>query len=180
VDGWDGLGRLLKRQTTAPADPECAARRKAYRELSHTSRDKWFAGINAIQTGLAARLTAAVESCADLGVSCSVNEVMIIRMKVNNITIQQFGVSANGEVNIPWLIAGKKDQFRNFADTIAGAVHGGFVTESPKQWIVKKSSGPVDVLELLDAWTVVRGALEELHAVLGRDSAAVSGCELVD
>jgi len=182
VDGWDGLGRVLgmakntpSQATTvarvAPAqvgavnrgDPPTVPAPKLDRTLSE---DTWFSEIDRIQLALSSQLLAFVESCADLGVSCSVNNVMIVRMKVNGITIQQFGIESSGEVNIPWLIAGKKKQFRKFAEAVAEAIPGAVAIETRKQWVVKKAGKRVNVLELLDASKSVRVALEVLNRAL--------------
>ncbi len=151
VNAWDGLGRL-----------EAASGRPR----DKTSSDAWFASIDRIQPTLSERILAFVESCVHLGVSCSVNEVMIIRMRVEGIVVDQFGVEPNGDVSIPWWIGEQKTSFRDFAGAVAEAIPGAAVHESPKQWIVDKNGRKVHVLELLEASTAVRAALAGLHAAL--------------
>ncbi len=128
--------------------------------------DTWFAEIDRIHAGVSGRLLAFVESCADLGVSYGINKVMIIRMQVGNIMIQPFGIEANGEVSIPWFIAGKKKEFRHFAHLVADAIPGTYARDTAKQWVVRMADRKVDVLEFLGASEAILAALPGLNASL--------------
>jgi HNH endonuclease len=177
-DSWDGLGRLLTRTassavvaTTAPMPtvtsiPEVRNVPPPSPKRSRLSHAEWFASLDAIQSTPSSRLISFVDGCSDLDVSWSLNKVLIVRMTAGGTTVE-FGVQRDGSVEIPWSISGRKDALRRFAETLAAAIPGAIVYETPKLWNVSKADKRrINVLELLDATPTLRLALERLHSEL--------------
>jgi len=182
-DGWDGLTRLLPQarspSAVAPiAPPSMVARISDVRDVpppsprpSRLSQAEWFAALDAIQPTPSSRLIGFLNGCSDLNVSWSLNKVLIIRMTVGGVTLGLLGVQRDGLIDIPWSIGDKKEAFRDFAQTLAAAIPGAIVYETPKLWVVSKAGKRrVNVLELLDAAPALRLALETLRSnlLLGR------------
>lgn len=188
VDGWDGLCRLLgyaRNASPRAADAieelvpveiraftRTGPRAMPQRNLmGRFSEDEWFAELDRIQPTPSSRLLAFIESCKYLGISWSLNKILLVRMKVNDVTIELFGVNQNGEVNVPWFIGEQKTNFQSFAEKLAGAIPDAICYETPKTWSVSKPHKKlVNILELLDASTAIRTALEELNAALRNSS----------
>jgi hypothetical protein len=183
TDSWDGLCRVLTltarpaakavpvQPTGGTAAPK-SHRAKSGNSEAHRERlansAAWFARIDTLEPGLGRRIVDFVTSCERFGVSYSVNKVMIVRMRVAELTIEQFGIEPNGEVSVPWLIGGQKKKFKKFAEDVAAAMRDGIVVESKKQWIVKRRDRTKpDIRELLAAADEIRQALGRLYADLG-------------
>jgi hypothetical protein len=67
------------------------------------------------------------------------------------------GVQQDGLVEIPWSLGAEKDAVNGFARTLAAAIPGAVVYETPKFWVVSKAAKQrVNVLELLDATAALR------------------------
>ena len=80
------------------------------------------------------------------------------------------GIQPDGLVEIPWAIAGQKSAFKCFAETIADAISGAIVYETPKLWVVSKAAKRrVNVMELLEAADTLRPALKLLQSALLAD-----------
>ena len=77
-----------------------------------------------------------LDGCADLGVSWSLNKVLLARMKTENAVIEFMAVEPDGSVQVPWSICGRKDEFRGFAEKLVKGVPGAMVYETPKLWKV--------------------------------------------
>lgn len=178
-DGWDGLGRLLTRAApsavvaptapppTVPSIPEVRDVPPPSPKRSALFDAEWFASLNTIQPTPSSRLIEFVDGCSDLDVSWSLNKVLIVRMTVGGTTLELLGIQRDGLVEIPWSIGGEKDAFRGFAETLAAAIPGAIVYETPKLWVVSKAGKRrVNVLELLEAAAALRLALESLRADL--------------
>jgi hypothetical protein len=190
VDAWDGLSRLLgpalpsvcpqwpnpstfpammgatgrASDSSEPGAGSVAVAGPGRRQARHTA--SWLARLDELQPGLTDRLIAFAESCADLGVSYRVNEVMVFRMPTQDGVIHPMAVEATGELCVPWFIGEWKSQFRRFAEAVAQAIPGAVAVESPKQWIVKRGGRKPDAFALLAAGDAVRHALADLRAVL--------------
>ena len=169
-DGWDGLGRLLTRAASLAVDmsgskvrdmpPSCPQR-------SGLSDAGWLGSMDADQSMAVSRLIGFVDGCSDLDLSWSLNKVLIVRMAVGGSRLELLGVQRDGLVEIPWSIGGEKDAFKDFAETLAAAIPGATVYETPKLWVVSKpGKRRVSVLELLQASTALRPALERLRSEL--------------
>jgi hypothetical protein len=176
-DSWDGLARIrtydadrAPRAHTRPdvarflrngdaISPTCAANTKV-------SQEEWFARLDRTQA-LSARLQAFLAECTALGVTWSLNKVLLVRVAAGNTMLDVLGIQDDGRVEIPWYIASYKKKFRLFAEDLAGAISGAMYYETPKMWPVKKKDGrKVHVSELLDAAPAVKAALERLRAEL--------------
>jgi hypothetical protein len=177
-DGWDGLGRLLTRAAplavvakTVPMPavtsvPEARDVPPPSPKPSRLSETEWFASLDASQPTLSSRLIGFVDGCSDLDVSWSLSKVLIVRMTAGGTTVE-LGVQRDGLVDIPWSISGRKDAFRGFAETLAAAIPGAIVYETPKLWNVSKADKRrINVSELLEAAPTLRLALERLHSEL--------------
>jgi hypothetical protein len=173
VDDWDGLQRILSHaKVPPPAVATPRAPRALAKPLTACGAD-WFANLDRIKPGLADRMIAFLNDCTDMQMSWSANKVLIIRMEVNEVVFQVFGVEANGDVQIPWLIGGQKDKFRSFAEELVTILPDAVAYESPKMWIVKNhGKTPVNVLELLEDAPPVLAALQRLQASLRGDPVA--------
>jgi HNH endonuclease len=192
VDTWDGLSRLLSpalpsacrqpantstfpvmtdatgRDSSEPVARGVAMASAGRRPARQTPARPapWLARLEELRPGLTGRLIAFADSCADLGVSYGVNDVLVFRIPTPDGIINPMAVEATGELCIPWLIGEYKPQFRRFAEAVAEAIPGADVIESRKQWIVKQGGRKPDALALLAAADAVRQALEDLRAAV--------------
>jgi hypothetical protein len=95
-------------------------------------------------------------------------------MKAGDTTLELLGVQRDGLVEIPWSSGGEKNAFKDFAETLAAAIPGAIVYETPKLRIMSKpGKRRVNVLELLEAAPALRSALGALRLELlagGRDA----------
>ena len=177
-DDWDGLTRLLSKALTSPM---VAASRVGVAETTAELREvpppaprrsklgecEWFAALDAIQEKPSARLVKFVESCSELGVSWSLNKVLLIKLTVGHRTLDVIGVEADGSCAIPWSIGSAKEAFKAFAETLAASIPGAIVYETPKMWVVAKPPKErVNVLELLEAAPTLDMALATLRSRL--------------
>ena len=175
LDGWDGLNRLVQ----PPVSNSLAAfklfakpARIPAESSSHlqgvvqSNRD-WFAELNRIEPDLSGQMLGFLASCEDLQISWGLKKTWIVRMDVNDILVQIFGIDPNGDVHIPWAIGEQKEHFRSFTQDVAAAIPGAIAYESPRMWIVGKASKEkVTIIELLKAAPSVRAALARLHEAL--------------
>ena len=117
-----------------------------------------------VRPGTARRLIDFVEDCSDLGVTWSLNKVLLIRLTKGSETLYVVGVTPDGLCEVPWHIGGAKNSFRVFAETLAAGISDAIFYETPRTWTVSKPGKKrLDVLELLDAAPVVREALARLN-----------------
>jgi HNH endonuclease len=167
-DGWDGLGRLLTRAATPTAIAPVAPARSPQRSV--VSRAEWFASLEAIHPKSSERLVQILDGYADMNVSWNLNKVLIVRVAIGEVALDILGIQSDGLVEIPWAIAGRKNAFRGFAETIADAIPGAIVYETPKHWVVSKAGKRrVNVMELLTAADTLRPALRLLQSALLAD-----------
>jgi hypothetical protein len=140
-----------------------AATRRAF----SSAEAEWLSRLDDIQLTPSHRLIDFLDGCSDIGISWSLNKVLLARMKVEGSTIEVMGVEPNGDVHIPWSIGGRKDMFRNFAEKLAEGIPGAVAYETPKQWnVAKVGKKLLKVLELLNSTAQVRTALEILNAAM--------------
>ena len=178
-DEWDGLTRLLgSRVLPALAETVLALPNGATMLDDHdlpppspgpsrSSHVEWFEALDTIQSSPSSRLLKFVNDCTDLGVSWSLNKVLIVRMKVADITLEVLGVQQDGLVEIPWSISGKKEAFKEFTTILAAGIREAIVYETPKLWVVSKTGKQrLNLLELLEAAPTLRLALEALRSNL--------------
>jgi hypothetical protein len=178
-DEWDGLERLLSRQMSsavvAPTvPPSMAGPLTDIRDVpppspkrSRLSDAEWFASLDAIQPLPSDRLLGFVAGCSDLGMSWSLNKVLIVRMRVGTTVMEILGVQRDGLVEIPWSIGVRKSTFKSFAEMLAAGIPGAIVYETPKHWVVSKvAKRRLNLLEVLEAAPTLRRALETLHSEL--------------
>ena len=119
--------------------------RRDHGDLSHvqsvtlralsSAQAQWLARLDGIQPTPSRRLIDFLDSCADIAVSWSLNKVLLARMKLGADTIEFMGIQPDGLVEIPWSVGGKKEQFRGFAEQLAGNIAGAVAYETPKQWV---------------------------------------------
>ena len=91
IDGWDGLGRMLHGEPS--------------HLIQQASRDRWFADLDRNGAGLSARLLACLQGLRALGVTWSVNKVLIVNLTVGNHKLAVVGIERNGDIEVPWHIA---------------------------------------------------------------------------
>ncbi len=188
ADSWDGLTRMLRADSKSvspvratlgriapdmpPAGEQHSTPPVAAKQVT-LSEAEWFAALDASLPPPSSRLISFLDGCQDLGVSWSVNKVMIARMKVGSACVEFFGILPDGRVEIPWSGWQSKDIFRSFAETVAAAIPGAVCYETPKTWTVSKPDKKrLYVLELLSATDAIRSGLQEMNAKLCRLRAA--------
>jgi hypothetical protein len=158
VDDWDGLTRLLRKPETGGRQPRVTRR-------TGLSPAEWFAALDAIWPTASTRLTAFIESCADLDVRWTLNEVLLIKAVVRGETLSVVGVKSDGLCEIPWSIGTAKESCRTFAEKLTEGIPGTVAYETRKTWSVSKPGKKrLDVIELLDAAPALRLALEALRS----------------
>ena len=189
VDQWDGLTSVLR--CPAPIRPrsEVAERSAATQGRSSAAlhlrpeprqdrRAGWATRIDEVWPGVSGELLAFAESCFSLGVSHSINKVMVLRLPTADGPIAPIGIDPELGVLIPWSVGPHKQASRAFAEAIAAAVPGAVAYETPMMWNVRKRGGNgklenLSPLDLLEASDPVRAALEELGtAAMGPPNSA--------
>lgn len=172
-DDWDGLTGLLGKTPSAGVTKALArgtgvdAQDGPPLARSRRTDTEWFAALDAIQPRPSTRLRNLVDSCADLGVAWRLKTVFLVRMEVGGRSLDVVGVQPNGLCEIPWSVGDAKDAFKDFALRLAAGIPDAVVYETPKTWTVSKPGKKrVTILELLDAATAMRRALEALHSNL--------------
>ncbi len=168
-DGWDGLGRLLRKVRAPVANQESVG--PASPKRAGLSMAEWCASLDAMYPASSGRLIQLLDGCADLNVSRQVGEVLlIVRLKIGEVGLGILGVRSNGLVEIPWHIAGQKDAFKCFAEAIADAIPEASVYETPKHWVVSKADKQLlNILDFLEAADTLRPALKLLRSALLAD-----------
>ncbi len=185
VDGWDGLGRVLKLPRSASASPAKMGEPKTEKipkpaerstsgktkEADRLSIAKWYAEMNRIDSGQSGRLIAMLDSLCDLNIEWSLKKVLLIKLNVGGEILDLMGIEPNGAVVIPWAIGKRKREFRIFAEYLSAGINGTQTFESEKHWIVKMSSGQRPTVQhLIEAAPSLRLATEKLHAALQASS----------
>ncbi len=185
VDAWDGLTRIIGKTSAAMvrrADEDAVLSplevsvpglvrddetRRPLPAIFSTAQAEWLRKLDTIQAPPSRRLIEFLEDCGDLGVSWSLNKVLLARMRVGGATVEFLAVEPDGRVHVPWSIDGRKDEFRGFAETLAAGMEGAMVYETPKLWnVVLTGKKPLELLQLLDSTGALRSALEALHTAL--------------
>jgi hypothetical protein len=114
-------------------------------------------------------MLAFLASCEGLPVSWSARDVLMLMLTSGPRTLAVFGFERSGAVQIPWYIGDAKAAFRTFAEAVASVIPGAIVYETPKTWTVRHAAKrPIHVEELLEVAKVVRDALGQLEADLGK------------
>ena len=132
-----------------------------------SAQAEWLRRLDALEAPPSRRIITFLDSCADLGVSWSLNKVLLARMRVGGNTVEFLAVEPDGRLHIPWSIGGRKDEFRSFAETLAAGIEGAIVYETPKLWnVALAGKKPLGVLQLLGSLGALRLALEALHTAL--------------
>jgi len=184
VDGWDGLSRVIGKTGTAiarqgeateapqfsvmpDAPPPAAEEPVAAPRVYSPAQAPWLAALDGIHAPPSRRLIDLLESCSDLGVSWSLNKVLLARINAGNAVIEFMAVEPDGRVQVPWSIGGRKAAFRRFAEILAAGVPCAIAYETPKLWNVANAGGRrLGLLQLLDASHALRAALEALHEAM--------------
>jgi hypothetical protein len=185
VDGWDGLTRVIGKTTAAlarRADEDAALspfnisppnlqrdhdKKTPTPGIYSTAQADWLRNLDTIEAPPSHRLIEFLEGCADVGVSWSLNKVLLARMRVGGTTVEFLAVEPDGRVHVPWSLGGRKDEFRGFAEILAAGIGGAVAYETPKLWnVALAGKKPLGLLRLLDSTKVLRSALEALHHAL--------------
>ncbi len=105
---------------------------------------------------------------AELGVSWKVRKTLLVEVRVGGVAIIPLAVQADRTVEVPWSIGPCKDIFRPFAETLANAVPGASVYETPKTWRVRVGGRSLEATGLVDARDAVCAALADLAVRMRR------------
>ncbi len=142
VDAWDGLTRIIGKTSAAMvrrADEDAVLSplevsvpglvrddetRRPLPAIFSTAQAEWLRKLDTIQAPPSRRLIEFLEDCGDLGVSWSLNKVLLARMRVGGATVEFLAVEPDGRVHVPWSIGGRKEEFRAFAETLAAGIQG--------------------------------------------------------
>ena len=179
VDAWDGIGRLLTQRPDTQAKAITSERPSASSNIlqlqdspaaktgGKDDQSNWLQHINRHDASLSARIFALIEANADLGITSSLNKVLVVNMKQGNANLTIMGINPDGSVEIPWQIGDYKKSFRIFCEYLSSGISGSQVRETPKLWTVEMTDRrKISVSQLLAAATPLRIALEKLHASL--------------
>ncbi|MGF6228712.1 5-methylcytosine-specific restriction endonuclease McrA [Inquilinus ginsengisoli] len=172
VDGWDGLKRLTvpRRAVVPPIAVPAARSPRARTEADPTKaaeeQARWLSSLERASGVSSERLLALLDSCRDLHVSWRLKEVLLVKVSVGGRELEVLGIEPTGDVQVPWFIGDAKDRFRGFAETLAAAIPGAVVYETPKMWRVKGQEGWVSVCDIVDAPDGLRAALRQLNDAL--------------
>ena len=179
VDGWDGLNRVIGKTSAAmvrradedavlspldvsvPPPAQDEERQRPLPAIYSTAQAEWLRKLDTIQAPLSRRLIEFLEDCGDLGVSWSLNKVLLARMRVGGAAVEFLAVEPDGPVHVPLSIGGRKNEFRGFAESLAAGIQGAMVYVTPKLWnVALTGKKPLGLLQLLEATTALRAALE--------------------
>jgi hypothetical protein len=184
VDGWDGLSRVLTkvassalRKVQAVQEPMLSPQAGAPSPVGSDKRTvsvdsssngaNWLASIDPVNAAASRAMVGFLEDCKDLGVSWSLNKVLLARMGTGSAAVAFLAIEPDGRVQVPWSLGGRKDEFRGFAEKLAEGVPGSIVYETPKLWNVANSDrSRLTLPQLLDGLSALRVALETLHSAL--------------
>jgi 5-methylcytosine-specific restriction endonuclease McrA len=171
---WDGLGRILAwpgrntakialRRTTPPRRAGTARQRSAAGAPDATT--EWLASLADPERRHAEKLLSNLTNCRHLGVEWSAREVLAVRIVVEGETLTLMGVLRDGEVQIPWAGADKKDASRRFAEVFAAAVPEAELYETARMWRVRKGGRQLRLHEVVEAADALQAAFDAaLHA----------------
>ncbi len=175
VDGWDGLGRTLSFRdhvatTAAPPNPQRTlhevptTKQKARTKPRRPSIEEWLRELSDSDRLQVRALLDVVAGCRDLGISLSVSDLLVVRVKKGASRLVAFGVHKNGEVQVPWDAGGQKPALRPFAELLAASIPHAECYETAKMWRVRKHGRQIRIGELMAAQSALRPAFEELYA----------------
>jgi hypothetical protein len=165
---WDGLGRLLPKALRSTGIPKLV--RPASPKQANLSRAEWFASLDAIYPASSDRLIQLLNGCADLDVTWKLNKILIVHVTIGKDVLGILGIGPDGLIHVPWDVAGRKDAFRPFAETIANAIPGAMAYEKLTHWVVSKADKRrINVMEFLKAADTLRPALKLLQSALLAD-----------
>lgn len=177
IDDWDGLERVanLSIRSARARVSEATAGDDQSLPVSNgegiacapaTASGEWLSRLDLLYPRASSGLTSLLNSLANKGVSWHLRNVLILRLTVGEHRLDVLGIEPNGDVEFPWSIGDQKGKFKSFAMTLASAIPGARVVETPKMWRVKGSAGRLTVEELLDVSVVLCAALSDLKAAL--------------
>lgn len=165
VDDWDGLARLV-RNRHKPARPK--AQPQACKLVdAPPDINGWLTLLDSatpqgVIDGLRELL---VDLEGILTVSLSIKRYLIVSIVCGGKPLGILGVSPGGDVDVPWQIAGEKDWFKPFAESLAEAVPESILYETARMWRVDgcgTARGQITVDELVGAATVVLAGVKQL------------------
>jgi DNA-directed RNA polymerase subunit RPC12/RpoP len=179
VDAWDGLARIaairldvarrpcVESLSSVFADNGSPVRgRRMGQQARYLPKEEWFAEFDRIQPGLSSRLLRFIDGYKDLQVSWALRDYLHVRIRRGDEFLYILGIERSGDIEIPWSIGEHKVRFRTFTEILSAGIPEAISYETPKTWRVKKAGRRLNVLELLDASSSVRTALEELRMQL--------------
>lgn len=170
VDDWDGLARLVgfHRSRAQPmVQPKVIpVGRTPKANALFLDQDEWLHQLELVSSGLPSRLVSFLAALGTTGASWRLNKVLLVTVASDELALDVFGVEASGAVQVPWMIADAKAQFKPFADAVARAIPGAVAYETARMWRVRGASGPLTLDELLTAEVAIRESLTSLHRSL--------------
>ncbi|HUN82490.1 MAG TPA: hypothetical protein VMV81_13380, partial [Phycisphaerae bacterium] len=156
-----GIVRIDEGRLTVTAPPPDAAPTRA----TTLTEDEFFAGIDKLRPGAATALRKFLEAQEDLHIDYEVRKTLIVRMTAGDLKFNPFVIMQDGVVETGWT-SGHKELAKPYSESLAAAIPGAVVKETPKTWYVlrKKSDGKfLTVLDLIDNAPACRRALEVLY-----------------
>ncbi len=168
-DGWDGLRRLLSAARPAsrgPAHPRRGAslvQNGPAKPPSNPAAD-WFAALNAEDS---ARLRELLADLAELGVTWSATETLVVTLRHGGATLDLLGVNRDLTVEVPWMVHDHKAELRLFAAALAAGIPGTEVYETRRWWRVRMSGRRLALADLLGARPSVHEAFCAMRHALG-------------
>ena len=165
VDDWDGLSRLV-RNRQKPSHPK-ARPQPSTLVGSPSDLHGWLKLLDSAtpQGVIDALRELLVELEGISTVSISLGQYLIVSIVRGNKRLGLLGISPVGDVDVPWQIAGEKDWFKSFAESIAQAVPDSILYETPRMWRVDgcgSARGQITVEELVGTARVVIAGVDKL------------------
>jgi hypothetical protein len=136
------------------------------------SEDEFFAQIDKLRPGAATELRTFLDAQQDLNIDYNVQKVLIVHMNAGPLSFAPLAIYPNGLVDTVWT-PGHKELAKPFSESLAAAIPGALVKETPKNWYVprRKSDGKhLTVLNILDNQAGCRAALEVLFNAMTSDT----------
>lgn len=178
VDDWDGLLRVLplrpiRNKTATEAGQLRPKANSPTRVSGQPSKPKGFASIDEFASSFSvanrqhlSSLLQVVEASADIGVFWTLRQVLMVKIRGLDVTIEALGIETDTTVQIPWRIGPYKQEFRSFAETLAAALPGGTVYETEKMWRVRCFGRVPNISDVMQDPTALRDAFKALYYAL--------------
>ena len=167
IDAWDGLARLVRTRRKPAASPARPQTPTPQVGEKHPSLDDWLA----LMAGTTS--PSMLDALRDLLISLqsegnttlSIRQGLTVNIARSGRSLGIFGISPEGDIDVPWMIDRQKEWFRPFAESIAQSIPAATLYETPTMWRVDgcgRARGQITIDELVGSAAVVCEGVKRL------------------